>query len=108
MHKEGWDFWGGEIPDFKQFWAFLNDIAGSESRCSCRGGKCGPPDCPIMVCARQKNVEIRVSCESYPCDNIMNLARSYSELLAGGWRLKEIGLDAWVREQEERKKTGFA
>lgn len=108
MHKEGWDFWGVDIPDFKQFWSFLNDIADSESRSACRGGKCGRPDCPIRICARQKNIEVCVFCESYPCDNILNLARSYINLLADARHMKEIGIEAWIQEQEERKKTGFA
>lgn len=32
----------------------------------------------------------------------------YPTLIANGRRMKEIGPDAWIREQEERAKTGFA
>ena len=29
-------------------------------------------------------------------------------MLADGHRMKAIGIDAWIQEQEERKQTGFA
>jgi len=32
----------------------------------------------------------------------------YPTLIADGKRIKKIGIDAWIEEQEERVKTGFA
>ena len=29
-------------------------------------------------------------------------------MLADANRMKEIGIDAWIQEQEERRETGFA
>lgn len=108
MHKEAWDLWGQEIPKFREFWSFLNGLAESESRCSCRGGQCGPPFCGIRKCAPQKGVDVCPFCDDYPCERILGLAKGYVTMLADGKRMKEIGLEAWIQEQEERRKTGFS
>ena len=39
---------------------------------------------------------------------MLGIAEGYPTLLADGQRIKKIGLEAWVQEQEERAKTGFA
>jgi len=108
MHKEGWDQWGNGIPGFEGFWSFLNNLADSESRCSCRSGQCGPPFCAIRKCAPEKGVEACPFCDEYPCDRILGLAKGYVTMLGDGKRMNQIGLDAWIEEQEERRKTGFA
>jgi hypothetical protein len=108
MHKEGWDFWGGEQTNFNEFWAFLNKLAEMESDCSCRPGKCGPPFCAIRKCAQDKGLDACPFCDDYPCNRILGLAQGYVTMLADGKRMKEKGLDAWIEEQEERRKTGFA
>ena len=108
MRKEGWNLWGNEIPGFKEFWSFLKGLAEAESRCSCREGTCGPPFCGIRKCARKKGIEICTFCGDYPCHRIQGLAKGYMTLLADGRRMKEIGVEAWIQEQEERRKTGFA
>ena len=108
MHKDGWDQWGKEIPNFSAFWAFLGGLADSEGKSSCREGACGPPFCGIKKCAQQKGVEICPFCDEYPCHRILGLAKGYTLMLAEGERMKSLGLDAWIAEQEERRKTGFA
>lgn len=108
MQKEAWDLWGREIPRFEEFWAFLNWLVDSEAKCSCRGGKCGPPFCGIRKCAQQKGVDACPFCDEYPCHRIEGLAKGYVNLLADGKRMTEIGLDRWIEEQEARKATGFS
>jgi len=108
MHKEAWDQWGTEIPGFKEFWSFLNGLAKSESRCSCRGGACGPPFCRIRKCAPEKGVDVCPFCGEYPCYRILGIAKGYVSMLADAERMKTIGIDSWIAEQEERRKTGFA
>jgi hypothetical protein len=108
MQKEGWDVWGREQENFNEFWSFLNRLAEMESECSCRLNKCGPPFCGIRTCAQSKGVEVCVFCEDYPCHRILGIAKGYVNLLADGERMKEKGLDIWIEEQEERRKTGFA
>ena len=108
MRKDGWDLWGNEIPGFKDFWSFLKGLAEAESRCSCREGTCGPPFCGIRKCARKKGIEICAFCGDYPCHRIQGLAKGYITMPADSQRMKEIGVEAWIQEQEERRKTGFA
>lgn len=108
MHKESWDLWGKEVPNFNEFWAFLNRLAESEPQCNCREGKCGPPFCAIRKCAQQRGIDACPFCSDYPCERIQGIAKGYVTMLADAKRMKEIGIDAWIQEQEERRKTGFA
>jgi hypothetical protein len=108
MRKEGWDVWGKEQEGFEQFWTYLNGLVESEENCSCRAGKCGPPFCSIRKCASEKGVDACPFCDEYPCYRILGLAEGYVGILADGKRMKEKGLESWIAEQEERRKTGFA
>jgi hypothetical protein len=108
MKREGWDFWGTSIPGFEPFWKFLEGLVEGGADCGCREGKCGPPFCGIRKCAQAKSVEVCVFCGDYPCRRILGIAKGYVTLLADGQRMKEVGLDAWIAEQEARKRTGFA
>ncbi|MFA4987522.1 MAG: DUF3795 domain-containing protein [Candidatus Brocadiia bacterium] len=107
MLKEGMDQWGQYIPGFEGFWKFLNSLPENEQKCSCRAG-CGNPACEIRGCARAKGVDVCPFCAEYPCQRIKALAKGYFFMMADAARMKEIGLDAWIAEQEERAKTGFA
>jgi hypothetical protein len=108
MRKEGWDYWATAQDGFDAFWAFLNKLADMEEECSCRLGKCGPPFCGIRKCAREKGIEVCAFCDEYPCYRIEGLAKGYVNLLADAARMREKGIEAWIDEQEERRKTGFA
>jgi len=108
MRKEGYDNWGKVMPQFGDFWAFLNNLADSSAVCNCRKGNCGPPFCGIRKCAQKKGIEVCPFCEEYPCRMILGIAKGYVTMLADGQRMKSIGIDAWIQEQEERRKTGFA
>jgi hypothetical protein len=108
MHKEGYDSWAVEMPGFNEFWKFLGDLMEMQSKCSCRENTCGPPFCGIRKCAEKKDIDVCVFCEEYPCGKILGIAKGYPTLLADGKRMKDIGLEAWIKEQEERAKTGFA
>lgn len=108
MAKEGYEFWGKEIPGFEGFWEFLNRICDKEKSCpGCRQGG-GPPFCGIRKCARAKDVEICARCDEFPCYRIESIGKGYPTLIADGKRLKEIGVDAWIAEQKKRAQTGFA
>jgi len=108
LQKDGWDTWGQEQPQFKEFWLFLNRLIDSESQCNCRVGKCGPPFCGIRNCAQSKGIQVCPFCNEYPCERILSLAKGYPTLLADARRMQEKGIDLWIQEQEERRKTGFA
>ena len=108
MVSEGYEYWGEELPGFKEFWEFLTRLSDSAKACpGCRQGG-GPPFCTIRKCAREKGLDLCLHCEEYPCRRVLGIAEGYPTLLADGQRIKKIGLEAWVQEQEERAKTGFA
>jgi hypothetical protein len=107
MTRAGWPFWGKQVPGFEPFWAFLDDLTASGADCSCREKGCGPGFCGIRRCARERGVEVCALCDDYPCDRIQALGKGYVTLIADGQRLREIGLDAWIAEQERRVQTGF-
>lgn len=107
MAKEGFDNWGQDMPNFKEFWAFLNQWSDLKNACKgCRQGG-GNPECEIRKCVQQKNVKVCPECEDYPCEHVTALNKIYPTLISDGQRLKEIGVDPWVEEQEKRAATGF-
>jgi len=99
---------GTRALDFEPLWRFLEGLAESEFSCSCREGTRGPPLCSIRKCAPEKGVDACPFCDGYPYERILGLAKDYVMMLADGKRMKEIGLDRWIDEQEERRTTGFA
>ncbi len=108
METESWEAFGGFFPQFKEFWDFLNRICAPTGVCpACRQGG-GPPWCSIRSCACKRNIDICVFCEEYPCHRIEAIARGYPTLIPDGKRLREIGINKWVEEQEKRAETGFA
>jgi hypothetical protein len=96
------------MPDFEAFWSFLGGLAESGSHCSCREETCGLPFCTIRKCAIRKGVDVCPFCDEYPCQRVLGIAKGYVTLLADGNRMKQIDLDTWIKEQEERRATGFA
>ena len=107
LHEEGMDNWYQYIPEMKDtfptFWQFLQKLV--DLNCTCRTGG-GPPDCKIRQCAKQKNMEICTQCKEYPCKLIQALAEHYPTLIQDGKRLQKIGIEKWVKEQDERVKRG--
>jgi len=86
------------------FWKLLQQLSNLD--CACRTG-CGPPDCDIRNCAKQKGVEVCPQCSEYPCTLMQNMAEVYPNLIQDGRHLQRIGLEEWVKEQDERAKRGF-
>ncbi len=107
MAREGWDQWGHCFDGFDVFWKFLNDRCDLDKSCpGCRQGG-GYPDCPIRKCAVERQVDICINCQEYPCDHLRQFNKVYPTLLADGERLRLIGVDAWIAEQEKRAASGF-
>ena len=107
LHEERMDNWYQYVSEMKNtfptFWQFLQRRIDLD--CTCRTGG-GPPDCKIRQCAKQKGIEICTQCKEYPCKLIQNLAEHYPTVIQDGKRLQKIGLEKWVKEQEERVKRG--
>lgn len=108
MDREGYPQWGTSIPNFATFWSFLTDLADPDRQCDgCRSGACGYPFCEIRKCATRRGITACPECADYPCTHINDLAGMYPTLLADGLRLRELGIDAWIKIQEDRAATGF-
>lgn len=100
--------WGPELPDFAEFWRFLERLAQFEARASCRERACGPDDCAIRDCASSRKLDACPFCGDYPCERIRALTKRYVTLLGDGERMREIGIDLWIQEQDARQARGFA
>ena len=108
MEREGFEFFGPyESPEFNDFWKHLKELTEQDkTNPGCRGG-CGDPNCQIRICAREKNVDICVFCDEYPCEKLDYVVRQYPALLGDGQKLKELGIDAWLEAQEKRCERGY-
>jgi len=109
LRREGYDRGYFDIPGlaelFATFWQGLNRLA--EVPCpGCRGGG-GNPGCAVRACASERGIVTCPLCADFPCARLEAL-RNYPMLIADGHRLRQVGLDAWVDEQETRAATGFA
>jgi hypothetical protein len=108
MRREGYEYWATELPAFQEFWKFLDTLCDPDASCpGCRQGG-GPPFCTIRKCARERGIEVCVQCDEYPCRRVLGIAKGYPTLISDGQRMQEIGIEAWIEEQEERARTGFA
>ena len=99
--------WGPGMPDFVEFWRFLNSLAYVPDDKCCRSGKCGAPTCAIRSCAKTREIEVCALCSDYPCAKIETFAQSEPLLLHDGERIRKIGLEQWIEEQIARKQAGF-
>ena len=104
MTEEGWPYWGPTMPDFTEFWRFLQKLTG-EGCPGCRADG-GYPECPIRICARERGIDLCNRCPDFPCAHVEALAARYPTLLADNQRLRSVGLECWLAEQEERARRG--
>ncbi len=109
LRQEGYDQGYFDVPGleevFAAFWEGLNQLADTPCP-GCRGGG-GFPGCPIRACAQENGVTACPLCDDFPCPRLEMLHR-YPTFLADGRRMREIGLERWIAEQETRAATGFA
>jgi hypothetical protein len=87
----------GEKLRFRSFWVYFDEIISG-----CRDNNCGAPLCEIRQCAIQRKIELCAECTDYPCPKVATVAKTYPMILANGARIREIGLESWIREQEIR------
>lgn len=108
MNREGYPYWGKDIPNFESFWDFLGNLADETKQCEgCRSGACGYPFCEIRSCAIERDVVTCPLCKDFPCKQINALAEVYPTLVADGQHLREMGLEDWIEIQEKRVAAGF-
>ena len=107
MNRIGYAQWGEQAIDgFGRFWEILQQLAKQDETCPLCIGGCGNPGCEIRPCAQERGVEVCGLCDDYPCDKVNAFAEQYPELIDNNNRIREIGLDAWLLEQEELVRQG--
>ena len=109
MRKAGFEEIIHFIPGGDGFWPFLKGMAEDGICISCRDGG-GNPNCAVRICAEEKAVEVCALCETYPCekfDEFFQQSVGYPTLKQDNDLLREQGLEAWGRLQDERRGNGF-
>ena len=106
MRKAGFEEIIHLIPGGDDFWPFLKGMAEDGVCVSCKDGS-GNPGCAVRICAREKGVEACALCEEYPCERFEAFFEGYPILKQDNALLREQGMDAWARLQDERRKNGF-
>ena len=94
------------IPQSDGFWAFLQSMATEGICTSCKEGS-GNPACTLRLCASEKGVLACALCKEYPCPHFDDFFEGYPILLEDNKLLREKGLQAWGKLQDERRKSGF-
>lgn len=106
MKKAGFEDIMQFLPDGNAFWKFLTIVAEDGACVSCRGGS-GNPGCEVRICAKEKGVEMCAFCSSYPCEKFSGFFKGYPMLKADNALLRDEGIVAWEKLQDERKSSGY-
>lgn len=72
----------------------------------CRGGTsfCFGGNCRVRACAESKGVDFCTECNAFPCELSYELiagAPVRCEVLRNAYRIREIGWEPWLKEQDE-------
>ncbi len=73
--------------------------------CRTPAGFCFGGDCEVKACAQHRGVVACVECDDYPCNRIRRAqtrAIHMETLSRDAERLREIGVAAWLREEDAR------
>jgi len=107
MQEDGWESFGSFMyPEFADFWKLLSQIKDLDKSSElCQGG-CGNPGCEIRRCAKIKDIAVCAFCDDYPCTILTEFAQAYPFILKNNERILELGIDAWLREQDEMVAIG--
>lgn len=105
---EGYDYFGKEIPVLAEGWESFRAVLDHLASNPCPGCRAdgGYPACAIRICARDHGVTTCAECDDWPCGKSAFL-KAYVNLRGDVERLRKIGLERWIAEQEERVDAGF-
>ena len=106
MKKAGFEDIINMIPGGDKFWPFLKSMAVDGVCISCREGS-GNPGCAVRICAKEKGVEMCALCENYPCEIFARYFEGYPLLKHDNALLRDNGMEAWAKLQDERRARGF-
>ena len=96
----------GWVGDWTQFNRWLYWL----TRFKCEGCQAGGgwPWCPIRKCSQKKGFTSCAECEEMPCEKLEWITRRYKKWnLKNLRRIREVGVDKWLREQAKEVKAGF-
>ncbi len=66
------------------------------------------PDCKMMLCAKEKKLKHCFECDDFPCTLMQKFAtdrwQHHRKAVENSKRMKKIGLEAWIAEQEAKIK----
>ena len=108
MQAQGFESFGPYMPDYTEFWRFINTLIDAEGCLGCRQ-EGGSPACAIRICAREKQVEACPLCNEYPCDKFhwLETSSAYPMLESDNQLMRAQGLEAWKTMQKARRDNGF-
>ncbi len=110
MQNDGWEQFGAMLyPEFEGFWKILAELAGMRESCPlCKGG-CGNPECKLRLCAQDRGLKLCAECADYPCPDLREFFTGHYEKMGeGNDRIREIGLEAWLAEQQKLVDAGLS
>ena len=91
--------------DHKEFRKGLEWFADSQCPMCLNGG--GPPSCPNRKCASEKKLESCLLCSNYAlCKNTEYQRDYYPFVVENHNRVKQVGFQKYLEEEEERAKAG--
>ena len=91
--------------DHKEFRKGLEWFADSQCPMCLNGG--GPPSCPNRKCASEKKLESCLLCNNYAlCKNTEYQRDYYPFVVENHNRVKQVGFQKYLEEEEERAKAG--
>jgi len=91
--------------DHKEFRKGLEWFADSQCPMCLNGG--GPPSCPNRKCASEKKLESCLLCNNYAlCKNTEYHRDYYPFVVENHNRVKQVGFQKYLEEEEERAKAG--
>jgi len=68
-------------------------------------------DCKMMLCARKRGLQYCFQCEDFPCANVNEFGSDgvshHKRTIENSKRMKEIGIEAWINEQERKGQCLF-
>jgi len=106
MKKAGFEEVINYIPGGDGFWLFLKGMAMDGVCVSCRDGS-GDPGCSIRICAKDRGVDMCVSCSDYPCEKIEAIFERNPVLKDDNALLHDKGWEAWAALQDKRRSDGY-
>jgi hypothetical protein len=93
--------------DFKfgNFVKGLNWFASSGCKGCFQGG--GMPTCEVRTCCKEKGLKNCYSCKDFTKCKKLGYQKETYKIQESYERIKQIGYENWLKEQEEKAKEGF-